>query len=263
MGNKRVRRVACFTNEQQIFYESLSEKQRRYVDFRGQGYGKKQSYMMAGYTGNHLTQAAHNLEAGNKGIAELVAVLLKVKAARAVLNDDKKDEVNKQLDALALQDGAEKMLAKVQGADGETAKRIQFYRAVANGQIKTVKRTRKLNAKGEVIATTIEEISDIDSRMKARKELDRILGLNEIIDLEKLKVGDITVNIVDASKKEELEDERNKVYLDDDKVEVVDGETVIIETDETQKATASEEKEAMSGGNENLVADKETAVGDE
>ena len=170
--------------------------------------------------------------------------------AKAVVENDESNPINKQIDALALQDGAEKALEKIEGADGETARRIQFYRDVANGKIKTVRKTQKLNAEGAVIGTTIEEISDIDSRIKARKELDRILGLNSIVDIDKLKVGDITINIVDASKKEELADDRNKVYLDPENIEVIDGEKVVVEKEQEQKEsddTSSQDKffEAM------------------
>ena len=67
---------------------------------------------------------------------------------------------------------------------------------------------------------------------------------------KKLKVGDITINIVDASKKEELADERNKVYLDPENVEVIDGEKVVVEKEQEQKEsddTSSQDKffEAM------------------
>jgi hypothetical protein len=65
--------------------------------------------------------------------------------------------------------------------------------------------------------------------MRARKELDKILGLNQMPDLSKLQMGDITINIVDASKKEELADSRNTVELDPNDVQVIDGETVIVE----------------------------------
>lgn len=245
--NTRARKVACFTREQQSFYESLSVRQRKYVDFRGQGYSKTKSYEMAGYSGSNMNQAAYNLERGNKGIAELIDTILTVNRAKAIVENKGNEDINRQIDALALQKGAEKALAVIDGADGETARRIQFYRDVASGRIKTVKRVKKLNAVGDVLSITIEEISDIDSRMKARKELDRILGLNSVIDIDKFNVGDITINIVDASKKEELEDSRNKIVLDADKVEVIDGETVIVEKEQEQVEREQEHNDTLAG----------------
>jgi site-specific recombinase XerD len=80
--------------------------------------------------------------------------------------------------------------------------------------VRTKKTTTKLNALGVVKETKIEEIEDIDAKMRARKELDKLLGLTQLPDLGSLTMGDITINIVDASKREELEDSRNVVNLD-------------------------------------------------
>ena len=44
-----------------------------------------------------------------------------------------------------------------------------------------------------------------------------------------MQIGGITVNIVDASKQEELEDSRNTVKLDPEDVQVIDGEPVLVE----------------------------------
>ena len=82
-----------------------------------------------------------------------------------------------------------------------------------------------------------EEITDVGVRINARKELDRILGLNVLPDIDKLQIGGITVNIVDASKKEELDDERNKIVLEDKDVEFIDGEKVVFVEDNEQKDT--------------------------
>ena len=43
--------------------------------------------------------------------------------------------------------------------------------------------------------------------------------------------------IVDASKKEELDDERNKIVLEDKDVEFIDGEKVVFVEDNEQKDT--------------------------
>ena len=142
--------------------------------------------------------------------------------------------LNQQIDALALQDGAEKMMQVIEGADGETARRIQFYRDIMNGKIKTVRRTTRYNAMGEKIETKVEEVSDVETKMKARKELDRILGLNQMPDLDKFQVGDITINIVDASKREELEDSRNQVELNPEDVTEIDGEDVIVQEEKVE-----------------------------
>lgn len=235
----RTERIACFTEEQQAFYETLNERQRKYIKFRGQGYGKTQSYRMAGYDNKNAGTAAFLLEDRNKGIRELCEVLRNSNKAKSVLTGEG-SRVTDQINALAEQKNTEEMLAKIEGMSGEEAKRLQFYRDIANGSIKTVRKTKRYNAEGGLIETKIEEVSDIEVRIKARKELDRILGLQEMIDIGKISMGDITINIVDASKREELADSRNNVVLDLDKVEEIEGETVIV----TEEKDEGKPKEA-------------------
>lgn len=234
------KKYACFTKEQQEAYEKLPTRQRLYVDFRGQGNSKTNSYKMAGFDGKSAGQAAYLLEQRNVIIAELVECIQGQTKVRQLSEED--SQLNQQIDALALQEGAEKMMEVIEGADGETAKRIKFYRDVMNGKVKTVRKTMKYNALGALVETKVEEIADVDVKMRARKELDKILGLNQLPDLGKLQVGDITINIVDASKPEEIADSRNTIELDPNDVQIIDGEKVIVEQDrvETEKASSSD-----------------------
>ena len=233
------KKFACFTKEQQSAYEKLPLRQRKYVEFRGQGYSKTVSYKMAGFDGKVAAQAAYILERRNQILPELINCILGQKKVRELTEED--SSLNQQIDALALQDGAEKMLEVIEGADGETAKRIQFYRDVMNGKIKTVRKTTRYNAMGEKIETKVEEVSDVDTKMKARKELDRILGLNQLPDLDRLQVGDITINIVDATKKDELPPPENIIDLDPSKVEEIDGQEVVVEEEVVERETAKDQ----------------------
>ena len=238
----RPKQYACFTKEQQEFFEKLPKRQQQYIEFRGQGYDKAKSYTMAGYEGKTSNQAAYMLEKRNKGITECINAILNEKKAKEIMN--KESRGSQQIDALAMQKKAEDVLAKIDGMDGEEARRIIFYRSIIEGKIKTVRKTIKKNGLGETIEVKIEEVCDIDNRIKARKELDRLLGLNAVIDVGSMQVGDITINIVDASKKEELADERNTVNLDMDKVEELDGEQVIVvEEKEEDAKTPKQEAE--------------------
>lgn len=214
------KKYACFTPEQQEAYEKLPAQQRLYIDYRGKGNGRGQAYTMAGYVAKNPSQTAYLLERRNTNIKELIATLQTNTRARQLTQEE--SDLNRKIDALATQEGAEKMLEVIDGADGETAKRIKFYRDVINGKVKTKRTTKKLNALGAVVETKIEEIEDIDAKMRARKELDKLLGLNQLPDMGSLTVGDITINIVDASKKEELEDKRNTVSLDSDDVVIIE-----------------------------------------
>lgn len=231
------KKYACFTEEEQKAYERLNNSQRKYIDFRGKGYNKVQSYQMAGYTTKNPSQSAYMMEAQNKVIPELVQKLQAQKKARELTEQE--SALNRQIDALARQECAERTLQTIDEADGETAKRIQFYRDIINGKIKTVRKIIRKNPMGETLETKIEEVSDIETRIKARKELDKILGLNILPNVDNLQIGGITVNIVDASKREELEDSRNAVVLDVDQVEVVDGEQQIVVEEKEEKSSSN------------------------
>ena len=220
-----MKRYACFTVDEQKAYEGLNEKQRKYVAFRGQGYGKAQSYKMSGCAAKNVSQAAWIMERDNKVMSDLIERLLANRRAKELT--EKESLLNRQVDALALQDKAEKLLQTIDGADGETARRIQFYRDILNGKIKSYKKTTTKDESGKIKSVKIEEVDDVDVRIKARKELDRILGLNMLPNIDNLQIGGITVNIVDASKKEELEDERNRVVLETKDFVVEDGQGTV------------------------------------
>jgi hypothetical protein len=232
------KKYACFTKEQQEAYDKLPSRHRAYVDYRGQGNSKTNSYKMAGFNGKVAGQAAYILEKRSPTIVPLVDCILAQKQVRDLSVQE--SQINQQIDALALQDGAEKMLEVIEGADGETAKRIKFYRDVMNGKVKTVRTTMRYNAMGALIEKKVEEVSDVDTKMKARKELDKILGLNQLIDIDKVQMGDITINIVDASKQDELEDNRNSIELNPDDVKIIDGEKVVVQEEKVERESAKD-----------------------
>lgn len=232
------KKYACFTKEQQEAYDKLPSRHRAYVDYRGQGNSKTNSYKMAGFNGKVAGQAAYILEKRSPTIVPLVDCILAQKQVRDLTVQE--SQINQQIDALALQEGAEKMLEVIEGADGETAKRIKFYRDVMNGKVKTVRTTMRYNAMGALIEKKVEEVSDVDTKMKARKELDKILGLNQLIDIDKVQMGDITINIVDASKQDELEDNRNSIELNPDDVKIIDGEKVVVQEEKVERESAKD-----------------------
>lgn len=232
------KKYACFTKEQQEAYDKLPSRHRAYIDYRGQGNSKTNSYKMAGFNGKVAGQAAYILEKRSPTIVPLVDCILAQKQVRDLTVQE--SQINQQIDALALQDGAEKMLEVIEGADGETAKRIKFYRDVMNGKVKTVRTTMRYNAMGALIEKKVEEVSDVDTKMKARKELDKILGLNQLIDIDKVQMGDITINIVDASKQDELEDNRNSIELNPDDVKIIDGEKVVVQEEKVERESAKD-----------------------
>lgn len=230
----KVRRIACYTDEQQKMYEALLPKHRLYVDLRSQGYSKVDSYVGCGYSRGGASQAAANMEKLHPEILELVEVRLRANSVANIFKSG--TDISNQVDALATQKSAEEMLDMLNHADAETFKRIKFYREILEGKIKTVKKTTITDDKGKK-TTKVEEISDVATRIQARKELDRILGLNRVVDLGSVQMGDITINIVDASKKEEVADERNNGVMLDPSKEIVEenGDRAVVVEEVTQR----------------------------
>ena len=85
----------------------------------------------------------------------------------------------------------------------------------------------------------VEELEDVKIKFEARKEIDKILGLNSLLDIGKITAGSVTINIVDASKKDLEEEERpnhdifkktqEEVIIVDDDVEKHETEESIVE----------------------------------
>ena len=241
MGELKIKTYACFTKEQQEEYNHLNPTRRKYVDFRGEGHSKRDAYIMAYGSSNKASQKGYIVERSSRAIQDLIETLQNSNRGKAMAKDilNNESELNKQIDALATQEFGEKLQVAIEQHDPSTMERLKFYRDIMNGKIKTVRKTQKLNAMGVVVETRIEETSDIETRIKARKEIDRILGLSNMPDMGSLQMGDITINIVDASKKDELEDSRNTVVLDIDKQEEIDGEKVVVVSDEIEQEGGS------------------------
>lgn len=236
----------CWTIEQNALYNKLAPKRQAYVDFRCQGFGKAESYRRAGYKAKDPGREGRRIEEDNPEVKRLIEDGTNLARVAALSQAEPDVKINEDLREKAKDDTFTKsvkaIVKKAEDADAETAKRIIFYQDIINGKIKTVKKTTILDKDGEVKSTKIEETSNIETRMLARKELDNLLGLRGIATIDQFKVKNITINIVDASKKEEVEDSRNKIELDPDSVEVLNGEEVIVtdsnvETENSQKET--------------------------
>mgnify|MGYP006895549249 CR=1 FL=1 len=219
------KRYSCFTAEQQAYYDKLNVQNQRYVDLRGKGYSRKSAYVASGYATSYPAQAAAKLEKANKGLVELIEVLQKNASANL---EDENSAINQTINALSTQNNNDRVLQAVSEGDGETARRIQFYTNIMNGITKTVKIKKKYDKDGNLIEKVVEQVSDIAVRVQARKELDKLLGLNEILDIGSLQCGDININIVDARKKDEDGDVRNKIELDPNNVEIIDDEECVV-----------------------------------
>ena len=241
-----IEKFSCFTAEQQKAYEGLTEKQRIYVKLRGQGMTKSESYRLSGYNSSTAGQASYLMEKQNKVIAELIKTLLSADVPAGLEIGSKTD---KALGRVADADNNSTLQRIIDAGDSENARRIQFYRDVMAGKIRSVKRTVRRDANGDIIETKIEENSDVDVKMRARKELDRILCINDLPILQQsMAVGNtgITINIVDATKREKVEEPKPEVLIEGNEIfeEVQEGDI------KGDTGVANKEKGGNEGGGE-------------
>lgn len=193
-------RYECLTEEQQAIYDKLLPRQRMFIDNRCNGLNGAQAALRAGYPERTAKQIAYNMEKKHKEIQDLIKIIL---ASKGLANlQDAESVLNKKINKLAKQETDLRAIEAIENADGEQLKRITFYRDIISGATKSVRVKKKFDAKGKLLERVVEEYNDIDMRMRARKELDVLLGYDKPVDLGKFKMGDITINIVDASKKD-------------------------------------------------------------
>ena len=231
---KSGKRYTCFTPEQQATFDHLQEKAKRYLLFRAQGFSKRGAYAAAGYKDNqNASKGARVLESRIPDCEELLQALCGHNERMEVYQEESK--TSQQIDEIAKTDFEMPPIvpAEVEGVQdkidlqnisGETARRIQFYRQIANGVVKSIKTTKTYDKDGNLTGKKVEEFSDVSVRMKARAELDRALGLNDMLQIGQVSAGSITINIVDTSKKDELADPRNNIIIGDGTVDGGDDE---------------------------------------
>lgn len=220
---KSGKRYICFTPEMQEDFDRLPEKHQRFVKFYANGgFSKKAAYVAAGYTDSkNAKNSAYDLAKNIARFDEFVAALQGQKNVTDAY--DPESEVSKKIDEIAEGDllptpivpaeiegtGAKLDLAEM---SAEQAKRIQFFRDIASGKTKTVKKTKTFDREGKCTGSKVEEITDVAMQMRARFELDKALGMNEMMKVGQITAGKVTINIVDCSNHAELDDKRNDIF---------------------------------------------------
>lgn len=225
--------------ELQKAYEILPDRQRRYVDYRVAGYGKKDAYIKSGYkAGKNSAQAAYILERNSPQISRIIDAMAALKFSSDL--DKAKGEPMEIIDAKASVAVAESkaLMERIKDMQPDEAERLQFYMDVMSGKIKTKKKVKNISEAG-IASYRVEELEDVKIKFEARKEIDKILGLNSLLDIGKITAGSVTINIVDASKKDLEEEEKpnhdifkktqEEVIIVDDDVEKHETEESIVE----------------------------------
>ena len=207
-----------------IKFNKMNQTGKQYTVNRILGFSKVDSIRAAGSNakeGHSLSGTAQSLEERNPQIQEIVdyaqqnnleAQLMNDKSAFAKTIEEKKNELQMQ----QLNQATSVMSPNM-------AESVDFYRKVVSGNIKSKKTIVSYDAQGKEIGRKTEYIEDVGSKMQAREKLDRLLGINAIQNLGQVQVGSISINIVDASKKEP--DEEREVDIQNDAI--IRDETII------------------------------------
>jgi hypothetical protein len=198
------------------YYNTLDIRRKKYVDFRGQGYNKAESYKMAGYNAKNYGQAAYNLERNDLNIKQIIEDITNHNKLNQLT--DGKGDLQRQINALSDSAQTRKALKVLENATGEEAMRIKFYTDIAGGKTKTIEKTTIKDRDGNIKEERIvEKEPSISDRMVARAKLDAILGITDMASaVGQVQAGQITVTIVDASNKQQKQDKRNEVVIDAD-----------------------------------------------
>lgn len=226
MADKKMR-YDCLTEEQQKYYDSLPIKKRKYIDARAQNYNKADSYRMAGFEGENASQSANNMERRDLAMAQIIEILQKNKIIADV---DKPDSnFNASLNAIAKRNEAKNLQEKLDNMTPDEAERVVFFRDIATGKTKAKTTTLIYDKHERLISKKVVVKDDLAIQIQARKEYDRLLGINQVKEVGNISVGgNINITIVNASNEEELENKANNVNIevpsDEVIIEHVDGE---------------------------------------
>lgn len=251
-ASKKGMRYACLTAEQQKLFDSWNTQQQKYVLFRAQNVPKGQAYLMAGYKpSKQASQQAWGLE--NRTCVGMLDIIEAMQGRSQVLDVLKENsELSKKVDEVAKKtvpeltnyipkvaiDSPVMDLVDPEGAiekmNDEQVRNLQFYRKIANGTIKTVIVTKQYDENHKFKGEKVEERSDIQTRILAQKEVMRLIGAADVIELGKVQANNINVLIVDASKHEEKQTDPNE-NINLKNLKEIDGETVLVAEEKKER----------------------------
>lgn len=235
------RRLACLNRAQQKRFDGYNVMQKKYVLFRAQGYDKANAYKMTGYNSprGNWAQCAYRLEK-RINCAEIIEAL---KAPQRIAQlKEEGSEINKQIDEKAKEippellanyntvpmdsDVVDKSDIQPENISVDQARNLQFYRNIVDGRIKSVKITKTYDKDGHLVGRKEESTITLADRMNAQKEVMRITGQSEILELGSVQATpNINIMIVDASRRNEIPEEKPKEI----EIGEYEGEPAIVE----------------------------------
>ena len=170
-------KYAYLDEELRTYYMGhLTLKQRKFVDYRGQGFSLENSWISAGFQSKNAKQLASQFVRKDPTVAELIKQiqthnrLMQLNDPQSALSQEIMDNSKK----------AKTALEYIHDAKGEEAVSLKFYLDVINGEIKQKKTTKTTDKNGDTVVK--EEIIEptITERMKAREKLDLRIGIDEM-----------------------------------------------------------------------------------
>ena len=242
-----------------IQFNKMNQTAKQYTVNRILGFSKVDSLRNAGSNakdGKSLSSTAQTLEDRNPQIEEIVAYAQEHNLESQLMND--KSAFAKSLEQKKAEAEIQQLNHATDVMTPNMAESINFYRRVVNGSIKSYKITEKYGPDGKTLIERKREIiDDVESKMRARERLDRMLGLNAIQNCGTVQIGGINIRIVDASKK----DEQPEPDIQEDAIvtDVIDGEEAIVEptvienepdvvVEKPQRLSRKEEKAQLDEG---------------
>lgn len=239
-----------------VKFNKMNQTGKQYTLNRILGFTKVDSIRAAGSNAKPemLSSTAKSLEERNPQIEEIVQWGVE-HSLESQLNNEK-SAFAKTLEGKKAELEMQQLNHATSVMSPNMADSIDFYKKVATGFYKTRKITERYGADGKLIERKKEVIEDVDAKMRAREKLDRLLGINAIQNLGQVQVGSISINIVDASKKED--DEPSTDFQEDAIVsDVVEGNEIVeqtviehepqveVEIEKPKKPTTKELREQM------------------
>ena len=241
-----------------IQFNKMNQTAKQYTVNRILGFSKVDSLRNAGSNakdGKSLSSTAQTLEDRNPQIEEIVAYAQEHNLESQLMND--KSAFAKSLEQKKAEAEIQQLNHATDMMTPNMAESINFYRRVVNGSIKSYKITEKYGPDGKTLIERKREIiDDVESKMRAREKLDRMLGLNAIQNCGTVQIGGINIRIVDASKK----DEQPEPDIQEDAIvtDVIDGEEAIVEPTiiENEPEVVVEKPQRLSRKEEKAQFDK-------
>lgn len=226
-------KYAYLSQELRTYYMNLPLKQRKFIDYRGQGFTLENSWKSAGFQSTHAKQLASQFVHKNPYVEELIKQIQTHN--RLMQLNDPDSTLSKEIMNNAKK--AKTALDYIKEAKGEEAVSLKFYQDVINGRVKQTKKTTTTDKEGNSVVKVEEIEPSISERMKAREKLDLRIGIDGVANKA---VGEVEfsqglkITIFDPSDKALKEESLEAIHYGEDTIDAEYQEVdEVVEDDES------------------------------